>query len=252
MILQIKDISKTVTIDKLNFLPGEPKKEQHLQVLKDISFEIEEGSFTTLIGPSGCGKSTLLRIVAGLVKKDKGELVTDFDQTKMSFVFQNFALFPYLTVLENVEFGIKMRGVKKDERQKQVKNLIEEVGLAGFEDKHPQELSGGMRQRVGIARALAIEPELLLLDEPFSALDEFTAEKLRKLLLDLWQNRNFTVLMVTHLVREALELSDQIIVLTKRPGTVKKIIDNKLERPRNERSEAFFKMEDQLKGLIEV
>lgn len=241
-ILTVSNLSKTDKIDK-----NKPFK-----VLEDISFELEEGSFTTIIGPSGSGKSTLLRIIAGLDKPTEGTITWSDSLPKISFVFQSFALFPFLTVEQNIEFGLKMRNIPPETRRKKIKELIDEVGLTGSETKHPKELSGGMKQRVGIARALAIDPDIILLDEPFSALDEFTAEKLRQLFLDIWQSRKMTVLMVTHLVREAIELSDNIIILTKLPGSVKKIVKNDLKRPRNERSESFYKMEDQLKGLIEV
>lgn len=240
-ILNIDRISKSIT-----------EEGKTIDILDQISFEVEQGSFTTLIGPSGCGKSTLLRIIAGVIPATHGNLIWEDKTPPISFVFQGFGLFPYLTVAENIEFGLKMHDVPKTERQKKVKQLIEEVDLVGSENKHPQELSGGMKQRVGIARALAMEPALLLLDEPFSALDEFTADNLRQLLLKIWKGRDFTILMVTHLITEALELSDKIIVLKPRPGAVEKIIENKLDRPRNKRSHEFFKMEDELQKLIRV
>lgn len=238
--LKVKDISKIFEFE-----------EQTLKALEKVSFDVIDGEFFTLIGPSGCGKSTTLRIIAGLEKPTSGGLEWS-KASKLGFVFQNFALFPYLTVYENIEFGLKMTGVSSSERKKAVGELIGEVGLAGFEDKHPKELSGGMRQRVGIARALAIDPNVLLLDEPFSSLDEFTAEVLRKLLLNLWQKRKITVIMVTHLIREAIELSDTILVMTPQPGTVEEKIPDELKRPRDLRSEDFFKMENKLKSLIKV
>lgn len=236
--LKLTDISKKFEFD-----------EQKLTALEKVSFDVGQGDFLTIIGPSGCGKSTLLRIIAGLDKQTSGKL--EWQETSiLSFVFQNFALFPYLTVSENIEFGLKMKGADLKKRAEVVKNLVEEVGLEGFEDKHPKELSGGMKQRVGIARALAVEPNVLLLDEPFSSLDEFTAENLRELLLQLWQKRGITIIMVTHLIREALELSDEVVVLTAQPGCVKEVIKNPLKRPRNLRSEEFFKLEDRVKSLI--
>jgi NitT/TauT family transport system ATP-binding protein len=239
--LKVTNLSKTFAL--------EGKKS--FTAYKDINLEVIDKELLCVIGPSGCGKSSMLRDIAGLTKPTTGTI--EWDQTpKLGFVFQNFALFPYLTVKENIEFGLKMEGVSKSEREKKSKELIEEVGLIGFADKHPKELSGGMKQRVGIARALAIDPNVLLLDEPFSALDEFTAETLRALLLKLWQSRQITVIMVTHLIREALELSDRIVVMTPRPGTIETTLENKLERPRNLRSEHFFKLEDKLRDLIKA
>ncbi len=224
-------------------------KGEDLIALKDISLSVRQGEFVTFIGPSGCGKSTLLRIIGGLQKPVDG-VVSWEERPKIGFVFQNYALFPFLTVFENIEFGLKMSGVKSSQRKKLVTELISEVGLTGFADKHPKELSGGMKQRVGIARSLSISPNVLLMDEPFSSLDEFTAESLRSLLLKLWEKRGITVIMVTHLIREALDLSDTIVVFTPRPGTVEKIINNPLKRPRELRSNGFFIMEDKLKSLV--
>ncbi|MEP7167220.1 MAG: ATP-binding cassette domain-containing protein, partial [Candidatus Woesebacteria bacterium] len=154
--------------------------------IRDINLTVPEGQFLNLLGPSGCGKSTLLRIIAGLLPANQGEIHWD-RPVRLGFVFQHFALFPYLTVLENITFGLRMQHVPIEQQQKIVSELLSEVGLADVAHKYPKELSGGMRQRVGIARALAINPDVLLLDEPFSALDEFTAEKLRALLLEVWE-----------------------------------------------------------------
>jgi len=208
-----------------------------------------------LVGPSGCGKSTLLRLIAGLDKPSKGKIIFDGDkpvpgESKMTMVFQSFALLPWLTIRENVGFGLKMRGANPSQIGKIVPNLISEMGLEGFEHKHPKELSGGMKQRVGLARALALEPEALLMDEPFSALDEFTADVLRKEFLKVWQKRKMTIVMVTHLVTEAAEMADRIVVFTPRPGTIEKIVENQLLRPRNKRSEDFFALSDKLTALV--
>ncbi len=219
--------------------------------LDSVSFDVNRGEFVTLVGPSGCGKSTLLRIMAGLIKSTSGEISWE-EQPKIGFVFQNFALFPFVNVLENIEFGLKMTGVSKQHSHKAAMELVDELGLKGFEEKHPKELSGGMKQRVGIARALAIDPNVLLLDEPFSSLDEFTAESLRELLHQVWKKRKVTVVMVTHLISEALELADKIVVFTPRPGKVEQIVENNLHRPRNLRSKEFFDLEDKLREYIKI
>ncbi len=223
---------------------------KHFEVMKNISFSVEKGEFFSIVGPSGCGKSTLLRIIAGLIKPSEGSL--EMRAAKLAMVFQNFAIFPWLTVHENIEFGLKMAGMLSNKRKLIVAEKIKEVGLAGFDKKFPKELSGGMRQRVGIARALAINPELLIMDEPFSSLDTFTAEKLRTDILEIWHKYNMTVLMVTHLVEEAVQLSDKIMIVSKRPAAVKQILDVNLPRPRGTRSEHFFSLVDQIKSLIEL
>lgn len=238
--LKVNNISKTFEFEN-----------KKLVALERVSFEVRGGEFFSLVGPSGCGKSTLLRIIGGLEKPTSGNLEWD-GKPKTAFVFQNFALFPFLNVYENIAFGLKMTGTFNNETKEAAKELIGEVGLDGFWDKHPKELSGGMKQRVGIARALATSPSVLLLDEPFSALDEFTAENLRELLLRLWQKRGITVIMITHLIREAIELSDRIAVMTSSPGRIEEEVENKLSRPRNMRSEEFFTMEDKLKELVKT
>lgn len=229
-----------------SFLEEGKKK---LEVIKDVSFEVRKGEFLSIVGPSGGGKSTLLRIIAGLIKQTSGSLELGSD--KMAMVFQNFAIFPWLTVYENIEFGLKMGGMSVRERGNVVREKIKEVGLAGFEDKYPKELSGGMRQRVGIARALAVNPEILLVDEPFSSLDAFTAEKLREDLLDIWLRYKMTAIMVTHLVEEAVQLSDRVLVLSPRPARIKLEMDILLERPRDMRSERFYAIADEIAGGIE-
>jgi NitT/TauT family transport system ATP-binding protein len=222
---------------------------EYLDVVKNVSLNIYPGEFVSLVGPSGCGKSTILKILSGLIKIKKGSVVSE--AKKIAMVFQNFALFPWLSVKENIEFGLKMEGVPKSEREKIVAKKIEEVGLAGFENKYPIELSGGMKQRVGIARALAINPDILLMDEPFSSLDILTAEKLRAELLDIWLKYKVTIIMVTHLVEEAVELSDRIFVFGPRPTFVKDIIEVKITRPRNERSKDYYDLVDKISKQIE-
>jgi NitT/TauT family transport system ATP-binding protein len=216
-----------------------PEEEgRKLEVIKDISFEAQKGEFLSIVGPSGGGKSTLLRIIAGL-------------SNKIAMVFQNFAIFPWLTAYENIEFGLKMKGINVRERKKIVHEKIKEVGLSGFENKYPKELSGGMRQRVGIARALAVNPEILLVDEPFSSLDAFTAEKLRKDLLAIWLQYKMTVVMVTHLVEEAVQLSDRVLVLSPRPAKIKLELAIPLKHPRDKRSQEFYALVDKIVAEIE-
>lgn len=235
---EVKNISKVFEVEK-----------QKIIAIDNISFDAKKGEFVTIIGPSGCGKSTLSRIIAGLEPQTSGQIIWK-EKPKIGFVFQNYAIFPFLTVFENIEFGLKMNGVKKEDIKKIVTDLIKEVGLIGFEDKHPKELSGGMKQRVGIARSLAINPNILILDEPFSSLDEFTAENLRQELLKIWKSRKITIFLVTHLIEEALSLSDRIIVMAKSPGTIINIFKNDLARPRDLRSQEFFKFEDKLSEIL--
>jgi len=238
--ITVNNLTKIFALDK-----------EKVTALENVSFEVKKEEFFTVIGPSGCGKSTLLRIIANLDTPTAGKISWE-EKPNIGFVFQNFALFPYMSVFENIELGLKMKGLDKRKRHQVVKELIAEIGLEDFKDKHPKELSGGMKQRVGIARALAIDPNVLLLDEPFSSLDEFTAETLRMLLLDVWKKRKITIILITHLIREALELSDRIVVLTPAPGTVNKIIVNTLKRPRNLRESEFYALEDELTNLIKI
>lgn len=232
--LKVQNLNKIYNVD-----------DQNITALRDVDFEVADSQFFTVIGPSGCGKSTLLRILAGLTPPTSGQ-ISWTEPPSLGFIFQNYALFPFLSVFENIEFGLKMKNVPAPQRKKTVTELIDEVGLYGFADKHPKELSGGMKQRVGIARALAIDPNVLLLDEPFSSLDEFTAETLRKLLLEIWHRRKITVILITHLIREAIELSDRIAVMTTSPGHIDEIIEDNLSRPRDLRSSGSYKLEDRL------
>jgi NitT/TauT family transport system ATP-binding protein len=225
-------------------------EEDRQEVLRDINLEVEKGELVCIVGPSGCGKSTLLRQITGLEKPKTGEVILA-NEAKTAMVFQNFALFPWLTVLENVGFGLKMLGKNPQEISKKAKEHIKETGLEGMEQKHPKELSGGMKQRVGIARALAIKPTILFLDEPFSSLDVFTADTLRADLLKIWAKDGLTVLMVSHLVEEAVYLADRIVIMSPSPGRIKKILKVGLPRPRNIRSESFYHLVDEIGKLIQ-
>jgi NitT/TauT family transport system ATP-binding protein len=201
-----------------------------VHALDNINIAFETGHLTSLLGPSGCGKTTLLKIVAGLLKPSAGEIrvkgkAVSGPGPERAFVFQDFALMPWASVLQNAAFGLKMHGVGKAEREEKARHYINEVGLTGFEDKYPHELSGGMRQRVGLARALAVDADVLLMDEPFSAVDEQTRRKFQEDLIRLREVEKKTFLFVTHSIEEAVYVSDRIILLSPRPGRVSEIID---------------------------
>jgi NitT/TauT family transport system ATP-binding protein len=200
-----------------------------VQALKNLSLEFPRGELTSLLGPSGCGKTTLLKIIAGLLKADSGDVTVEGTPVTepgpdRSFVFQDFALLPWASVMRNVAFGLELRGVVKSEREAIAEKYIREVGLAGFEGKFPHQLSGGMRQRVGLARALSVDAKVLLLDEPFSAVDEQTRRKFQEDMLALVQNEKKTFIFVTHSIEEAVYVSDQIAILLPRPSRVLEVI----------------------------
>lgn len=225
--------------------------DHHTTVLKDIDLTVKKGEFLMLLGPSGSGKSTLLRIMTGLIEASSGKVEIE-PNIKQALIFQNFALFPWLSVIDNIEFGLKMAGMVEHERRRLAEAEIELMGLKGFENHYPRELSGGMKQRVGIARALVMSPDIVFLDEPFSALDSFTSRKLRADLLKIWEERKFTLVMVTHLIEEALEMGDRIAVLTNRPARVERIFQVTLARPRDKRSPSFFEQADTIADTIKV
>ena len=207
------------------------------EALRDISLEIAEGEFVSILGPSGCGKTTLLNIIAGFVEPSSGRVLVRGNAVHgpgrdRGVVFQNFALFPWKTVRGNVAFGPKMRGDSREERDRVAQEFIDLVGLTGFEEKFPHELSGGMQQRVGVARVLANDPAVMLMDEPFASVDAQTRMTLQEEITRVWEARHPTVVFVTHDVEEALFLSDRVIVLTPRPGRVREIVRVGVQRPR--------------------
>ncbi len=226
--------------------------------LQDVNLAVREGEFLCLLGPSGCGKSTLLRIITGLQRPTEGVVLYRGEPLRgvnphATIVFQTFALFPWLTVLENVEVALKARGVPPKLRTARALDLLDRVGLDGFENAYPRELSGGMRQKVGFARAMAVEPELLCLDEPFSALDVLSAEALRGELLELWTEGKIptrAILMVTHNIEEAVFMADRIVVMDKNPGRVVAEMTVGLPHPRQRRSPEFLGRVDELYGLL--
>jgi NitT/TauT family transport system ATP-binding protein len=220
-IVEVKNIGKTY--------------EGGVEALKGVNLEIPRGRLSTFLGPSGCGKTTLLKIVAGLIPPSAGEVWVKGKKVagpgpERAFVFQDFALLPWANVLRNVAFGLELRGVPKEQRQEIALKHIAEVGLKSFESSYPHQLSGGMRQRVGLARALAVDADIILMDEPFSSVDEQTRRKFQEELLDLLKNKHKTVIFVTHSIEEAAYLSDQIVLLSPRPGTVSKIVHPDIER----------------------
>ncbi len=210
---------------------------QHVVAVEDVSLEIAPGEFVAILGPSGCGKTTLLYMVAGFIPPTRGEILLNGRRIQgpgpdRGVVFQSFALFPWMTVLDNVAFGLKMRGVPREERYRIAREYIALVGLDGFEHRYPHELSGGMQQRVGVARVLANNPDLLLMDEPFASVDAQTRMTLQEELTRIWEARRPTILFVTHDVEEAVFLANRVVVLTPRPGRVRESVGVPLPRPR--------------------
>jgi NitT/TauT family transport system ATP-binding protein len=211
-------------------IADERGRKQQIAALQDFNLDIREGEFFTLLGPSGCGKSTFLNVLAGLARKTGGSISIDGQPAsginrEQGVVFQGYALFPWRTVLENIEVGLEIRKIPKRERRETAEQFLHLVGLAGFGQRYPHELSGGMRQRVAIARSLAYSPSLLLMDEPFAALDAQTREILQSELLRIWEQHKTTIVFITHSLDEAIYLSDRIAVMTHRPGRIKSVLD---------------------------
>ncbi len=209
-----------------------------VEALRDVSIAFPKGQLSTLLGPSGCGKTTLLKIIAGLIPRDGGEVwvsgrKVDGPGPERAFVFQDFALLPWASVLRNVAFGLELRGMPRAEREEIARRYIADVGLKGFEQRHPGELSGGMKQRVGLARALTVDADIILMDEPFSSVDEQTRRKFQEELLGLLRQHRKTVIFVTHSIEEAAYLSDQIVLLSPRPGTVSRVVRPAVDRSRS-------------------
>jgi NitT/TauT family transport system ATP-binding protein len=237
------EVKSSISISLLSKVFSKGKRE--VVALSGFDLEVRDGEFVCLLGPSGCGKTTVLRIVAGLEEKTSGSVKLKNREisspgSDRGMVFQEFALFPWRTVRKNIEFGLEVKNVPKEKRATISKKYIDLVGLSGFEDAHPIELSGGMKQRVGIARALANEPAVLLMDEPFGSLDAQTRNLMQKELLRIWSATHKTILFVTHSVDEAVFLADRIVVMTARPGKVRETIEVGLQRPRDRTSREFI------------
>lgn len=234
-----------------------PKDKTELVAVREFNLDVEDREFICLLGPSGCGKTTLLRMIAGLESISRGTIelngkAIEGPGSDRGMVFQDFGLFPWRTVQKNIEFGLEVRGVPPEERAKISHRYIELVGLKGFERSHPNELSGGMKQRVGIARAMANDPAVLLMDEPFGALDAQTRNQMQKELLRIWSETKKTVFFVTHSVDEAVFLADRIVVMTGRPGTVKDIYDIDLPRPRDRANPEFIRLRRTILDELEM
>jgi len=245
MIVEVKGIGKTY--------------DNGVEALRDVNLAFPQGQLTTLLGPSGCGKTTLLKIIAGLIPRNAGEVLVkgrpvEGPGPERAFVFQDFALLPWATVLRNVAFGLELRGVPRPEREETARKYIAEVGLKGFEHRHPSQLSGGMRQRVGLARALTVDAEIILMDEPFSSVDEQTRRKFQEDLLDLLRHHQKTVIFVTHSIEEAAYLSDQIALLSPRPGKVSRIVRPNVDRGKNpdeiRRDRNYLDTVDEIWGML--
>jgi NitT/TauT family transport system ATP-binding protein len=249
-VLEIENLTKTFLNEKSKIL-----------VLDNVSFSVGGDEFLCIVGPSGCGKSTMLRIIAGLEKADSGKILFHKQPItkptpKMAMVFQLFGLFPWKTALENVEVPLEVIGIPKENRVHIAEEYLKMVGLESFENMYPHDLSGGMKQRVGIARALALKPEVLLMDEPFSSLDELTAKTLRELVLNIWRNPALptnTFIMVSHNVEEAVFMADRVIVMTPRPGRIIGEVKIEIPRPRSEhiREPIYFRFVDEVVELLE-
>jgi len=226
--IQARDISLTF----------KPKNRDSVTALKELTLDVAKGEFVSLVGPSGCGKSTFLNVLLGLLKPDGGEIRLNGKQItgpgqERAMVFQEFGLLPWRTVLANVELGLELKGVQASVRRERAMELIKMAGLAGFASHYPHELSGGMKQRVGLARALVTDPEVLLMDEPFAALDAQTRDLMQMELLQIWDRTKKTVVFVTHSIEEASYLSDRVIVISARPGRAKDVMKIALPRPRD-------------------
>jgi NitT/TauT family transport system ATP-binding protein len=249
-VIEVENIIKTFTSDKTKIV-----------VLDNVSFSVGKEEFLCIVGPSGCGKSTLLRMIAGLEKPDSGRILFNGESItkpspKIAMVFQLFGLLPWKTALENVEVPLEVLGVVKQNRAHIAQEYLQMVGLEGFEKTYPHDLSGGMKQRVGIARALALKPDVLLMDEPFSSLDELTAKTLRELVLNIWRNPTLptnTFIMVSHNVEEAVFMADRVIIMSARPGKVIGEVKVDIPRPRSKflRDQEYFKYVDEVVSLLE-
>lgn len=231
------------------------KRDEDLLVLDDINLTVDDGEFICLLGPSGCGKSTLLNIVGGFEQADTGSVTIDGEEvdgpsSRRVFVFQEYGIFPWASVWDNVALGL--RKVSQEERERVVQETIDMVGLSGFESAYPMELSGGMKQRVEVARALAVSPDVIYMDEPFGALDSLTRLTMRSEIIRIWQQKQKTILFVTHDVDESIQLADRIVVLSARPGRIAEVVEVGLDHPRDLGSPEYGEIKNRLYALLGV
>lgn len=245
MSIQIKNINKTFKTEK-----------KEVKALEDINLEIDSGKLVCLLGPSGCGKTTLLRLIGGLDEADSGEILEEgvavtSPSKDRGFIFQQYSLFPWLNVLDNVMFGLELNGSHKEENLRRAKIYLESVGLDGFENSYPHELSGGMKQRAAIVRTLVNKTKVLLMDEPFSALDMQNRHKLQEELIRIWEKTKKTIVFVTHDVDEAVLLADDVVIMSKRPGRIKKVVSIKLDHHRNRESKEFLQIQNEIIDLLD-
>jgi len=245
-----------IVVDSVSHMYRPPRGREVL-ALDDISLEVANREFIALLGPSGCGKSTLLYLIGGFLPVEKGGILVDGNAVTApgpdrGIVFQHFALFPWKTVRGNILYGLERQGMPKDQREQRAREFIDLVGLTGFEDSYPSQLSGGMRQRTAIARTLAFDPKILLMDEPFGALDAQTRGLMQSELLRIWQRTPKTVIFVTHDVQEAVYLADRVAVMSARPGRIKTIVDTKFDKndPNIFKAPAFVEKVDELWNLV--
>ena len=222
-------------------------------VLRDINLSVEQGEFVCILGPSGCGKSTLLNIVGGFIKPTDGEVTIDGERVtgpdpRRIFVFQERGVFPWLTVEQNIAFGLFR--VSEEEKRARVRRYVDLVGLAGFEKSFPRELSGGMKQRLEVARALAVDPDVLYLDEPFGALDSITRLQMRRELLRIWEAEKKTILFVTHDIEESVQLADRVVIMSQRPGRIRRVLDIDIAHPRDLSAPRYIELRDTIFGEI--
>ena len=247
MAIEIKNINKSFE-----------GKKKNLSVLENINLTINDGEFICLLGPSGCGKTTLLRLIAGLEHPTSGEIIANGEVVKKpsgdrAVIFQQYSLFPWLTVLKNVTFGLEMtKKGTKEENVAAAERYLESVGLIDFKDSYPHELSGGMKQRVAIIRSLLNHSPILLMDEPFSAVDMQTRHKLQEQLIGVWKRFDNTIVFVTHDVDEAVYLADKIVILDKNPGRIARIVDVDIERPRKRDSDEFIKLQESIVSELDM